>query len=112
MTNMTYVNAIDFAINAVADNEEVVEKLTALKESLIKRNTRKNTTMTKTQKENVEVKERILNALAYSDGMTATAVAETVGISVAKATALLTQLKKAEAIERIQSGKAVLFKVA
>lgn len=110
MTNMTYVNAIDFAIENL-DNAEVVEKLSALKESLIKRNSKKSNSMTKTQKENVEIKERIVEVLSESDGLTATDVALTLGVSVAKATALLTQLVKAEVVKRNKDKKVVTFSI-
>ena len=93
----------------VADNAEMVEFLDKEIALVEKRNARKSTALTKTQKENVEIKARIMEALADADGMTATAVAETVGISVAKASALLTQLVKAETVERQKSGKNILF---
>jgi len=110
MTNkMTYVSAIDFAINAVQGNDEVVERLTALKSALEKRNARKATGMTKVQKENVAVKESIKGVLAESENMTATEVANAVGISLAKATALLTQMVKAGEINRTVEKKVAHF---
>ena len=110
MTNMTYVNAIDFAI-ANLENEEVIEKLTALRESIEKRNSRKSTGLTKTQKENIEIKNAIVEALAESDGMTATEVANAVNISLAKATALLTQLVKADSVKREVEKKVAHFSI-
>ena len=61
MTNMTYVQALEIAIDIV-DNEEAMEKLNALKEQLIKRSSSK--TPTKTQKENEGIMEVIINVLA------------------------------------------------
>lgn len=58
---MTYVEALEVAINAVAD-EEVKERLTALSASLAKRNSKKSPT--KRQKENVGVMETIVEVLA------------------------------------------------
>ena len=113
MTNMTYVNAIDIAIEAISDsNVEAVEKLEALKAQLEKRNSKKSNSMTKTQKENIEVKERIVAALADSAGMTATMVSEVLDITLAKATALLTQLVKEEKVVRTKDKKVILFSVA
>lgn len=106
MTKVEMFNAIK---GLVADNAEMVEFIDHEIELVEKRNARKSTGLTKTQKENVEIKARIVDALKESDGLTATAVAETVGISLAKATALLTQLVKANEIERVKNGKAVTF---
>jgi hypothetical protein len=60
MTNMTYAQAIDFAVENI-DNIDVIEKLQALKAQLAKRSTSK--TPTKTQKENVLVMEQLEKAL-------------------------------------------------
>lgn len=106
MTKVEMFNAIK---GLVADNAEMVEFIDHEIELVEKRNARKSTGLTKTQKENVEIKARIVDALKESDGLTATAVAETVGISLAKATALLTQLVKANEVERVKNGKAVTF---
>lgn len=106
MTKVEMFNAIK---GLVADNAEMVEFIDHEIELVEKRNARKSTGLTKTQRENVEIKARIVDALKESDGLTATAVAETVGISLAKATALLTQLVKANEIERVKNGKAVTF---
>ena len=106
MTKVEMFNAIKVL---VADNAEMVEFIDHEIELVEKRNARKSTGMTKTQKENVEIKARIVDALRESEGLTATAVAETVGISLAKATALLTQLVKANEVERVKNGKAVTF---
>ena len=61
MTKMTYATAIDFAINAI-DNEEVIEKLSALKAQLAKKSSAERKP-TATQKENVGFKEAIVSAL-------------------------------------------------
>ena len=103
MTNMTYAKALEIAIAAIED-AEAVEKLEALKAQLAKRNGRKSDKPTKKQVENGEIKERIVNA-----GMTATEVATAVGISLAKATALLTQMVKAEEAKREVEKKVAHF---
>ena len=62
MTKMTYVDAVNFALNVVAD-EAVKEKLTALRDSLVKRNTA-DRKPTKTQVANEGLKADILAFLA------------------------------------------------
>lgn len=109
MTNMTYVDAINFAIENLHDNTEVTDKLAALRDSIIKRNARKADGMTKTQKENAVIKETIMGVLDSAEGMTATEVAEAANISLAKATALLTQLVKAEMVKREVEKKVARF---
>ena len=96
-------------VDAVAENEEFVNALLKEAESLEKRAAARVGKQTKTQKENIEIKERIRNVLAECDKMTASAVAETIGISTAKATALLTQMKNANEIVREQDKKVAYF---
>lgn len=110
MTNMTYAKALEIAIAAVED-AEAVEKLEALKVQLAKRNGRKSDKPTKKQVENGEIKGAIREALANAENMTATEVATAVGISLAKATALLTQMVKAEEINRAVEKKVAHFSI-
>ena len=108
MTKMTYVSALDVAINAVAD-ESVKEKLTALREQVAKRNSAERKP-TKAQKENEALKAEILSALV--EPMTATMVAEKFGISNQKASALLTAMTKGDAptVERFEEKRKAYFK--
>lgn len=110
MTNMTYAKALEIAIATVSD-AEAIEKLEALKVQLEKRNSRKSDKPTKTQVENLSIKSAIKEALAEAEGMTATEVANAVGISLAKATALLTQLVKAEEVKRNVEKKVAHFSI-
>ncbi len=109
MTKMTYITAIDSAINGNI-TEEVLEKLTALKAQLAKRNsgTRKPT---KTQRENEDLKGRIVDALTEEGRKTATEVAEIFGISNQKASALLTALVKEGIVERTVEKNKAYFSV-
>lgn len=107
MTNLTYSKALEIAISAVANNAEVAEKLTALKAQIEKKNSAERKP-TKAQKENAELRERILEFLCEKH--TATEVAEAFGISNQRATALLTVLKKSEAIERTVEHRKAYFK--
>lgn len=107
MTKMTYAMALDVAINAVSD-DAVVEKLTALKAQIEKKNSAERKP-TKTQVANDALKGEMLVFLA--DAHTATEVAENFGISNQKASALLTALVKAEMVERTVDKRKAYFKV-
>ncbi len=107
MTKMTYAMALDVAINAVSD-DAVVEKLTALKAQIEKKNSAERKP-TKAQVANDALKGEMLVFLA--DAHTATEVAENFGISNQKASALLTALVKAEMVERTVDKRKAYFKV-
>ena len=97
MTKMTYVSALEIAINTVSD-EEVKDKLIALKEQIQKKNSA-DRKPTKTQVANEGLKQEIVQFL--TERKTATEVAEQFNISVNKATALLTLLKQDEKVVRV-----------
>lgn len=107
MTKMTYVSALDVAINAVADNAEVAEKLTALRAQIAKKNSAERKP-TKTQVANDALKGQIVDAL--DEGVTASEVAEKFGISNQKASALLTALVKDGLVERYVEKRKAYFK--
>lgn len=114
MTNMTYAQALDIAINAVAD-ETVVEKLTALKEQLAKRSSSK--TPTKTQKENEVIMERIVDALAdIGEPTTVTGLLihgiEGYELTNQKASSLLRKLIEAGRVVKTMEKKKAMFCVA
>ena len=106
---MTYAQAIDIAINALGECE-ATDRLEALKAQLAKRGSGKHG-LTKTQKENEVLKERVLEVLA-NGGLTATEVGDALDIKCQKASALLKQLVDAEAVRRVKDGKVVKFEVA
>ena len=108
MTKMTYVEAIDLALNGNV-NEEVVEKLEALKAQLVKRGSAKKG-LTKTQKENEVLKERVAEILA-NGGMTATELANELGVSCQKVSALLKQMVETERVTKVKEGKAIRFEL-
>ena len=108
MTKMTYVEAINFAIDAI-DNEEVIEKLDALKAQLVKRGSAKKG-LTKTQKENEVLKDKVAEILA-NGGMTATELANELGVSCQKVSALLKQMVEAERVAKVKEGKAIRFEL-
>ena len=111
---MTYVQAIDNAINGNMD-EATVERLTALKEQLAKRSTSK--TPTKTQKENEVIMGRILDALAaISEPTTVTNLLaygiEGFELTNQKASALLRKLIESGKVVKTIEGKKALFALA
>ena len=109
MTKMTYIEALNVALEAV-ENAEVVEKLEALKAQLEKRNASKG--QTKAQKANEGLKAEILAFVGEAGAVRAGDVATQFGISGQKASALLNQLVKAEALVKFAEKKVPLFKVA
>ena len=111
MEKLTYAVAIDRAIAGDVD-AEVIEKLEALKEQLAKRGSGKKGP-TKTQKEGLELMERIVEVLADAvDGMTATEVGAEVGVTCQRASALLKKLVEDERVRKDKVGKQVRFFLA
>ena len=64
-TKMTYATALDMvlAIDEVKANDELAEKLTALKESVSKKSTSKSNKPTAKQKANEEIKDKLMEIL-------------------------------------------------
>lgn len=105
MTKMTYVQALDYALGLV-DNDEVAEKLDALKAQLAKRAIRKPS---KNQVANEGVKNDILEMLT-DEGMRCGDIAEPLGISGQKCSALLRQLVDAGLVEKYTEKRVTYFK--
>lgn len=110
MTKMTYVTAIDSALNGNI-TDEVREKLEALKVQLAKRHsgTRKPT---KTQKENEGLKEDIFAYVSENGAMRAGDVAIHFNISGQKASALLKQIVEGGRLEKYAEKRVTYFRVA
>lgn len=112
MAKMTKVEMLGAIKNVVADNAEMVVFLDHEIELLGRRNAKGSRGLTKTQKENQEIKARIVDFLGDGEAHTATEVAQGVQISQNKATALLTQLKNDETVIRIVDKKVARFTLA
>ena len=123
MTNITYAQAIDFALQVLNENvfegieEEkstAMERLEALKAQLAKRGSAK--TPTKTQKANEEVKAVIADVLAETgEKMTVTemiADERLNGYTNQKISALLRLMVKAGKVVKTTEGKKAYFAVA
>ena len=106
---ITYVDALTVAINVV-DNEEVVDKLEALREQIAKK--KGSSKPTKTQVENEKIKEAILNVLADADEpITVKEILKLLEdeYSSQKISALLRQLINAEKVEKVIEKKVSRF---
>ena len=110
---ITYATAIDNAINGNLDTE-TIERLEALKAQLAKRNSGSALKKpTKTQRENEEYKTKIVGLLTEEvDGMTATEIGSALAISCQKASAILSQMVKAEVVAKVKDGKVTRFVLA
>lgn len=115
MTKITYVIALETAINAVAD-EEVKEKLTALKAQIEKKASSEKKP-TKTQVENERLKAEIVSALTAIDRPLSmkeimAEVPAVEGLTNQKVTHLVSDLVKASILERSVVKKVPYFAIA
>ena len=109
MTKMTYAVAIDNAINGNI-SDEVRERLEALKTQLARRNSGERKA-TKTQRENEGLKIEVTEFLrGIAGGMQCKDIAAHFGVSGQKMSALLTQLVKAEEVEKYAEKRVTYFK--
>lgn len=106
MTKRETITAMlnDSYITSNADFKAYLENELAL---VIKKNTYKSSKPTKTQVENENLKDKILEVL--TEPMTATQIGEKVGISVNKASALLTQLREDNSVLRTVDRRKAYF---
>lgn len=94
---MTYVKAIEYALTHADLPTEVADKLTALRESIAKKNAAERKPTTK-QKENAAYKQDILDFMVEGHIYTAAEIAKSVpsivegGISVNRVSPMLTQM--------------------
>ena len=118
MTKITYVDALDFAIDTIQSSasfresdEEIVAKLEALKTSLVNRKEHK--TPTKTQKENAGVMDTIVEILSVADApMTVKELLANEALSgytSQKISALLRNLKLAGKVDKEYDKKVAKF---
>ena len=109
MKKMTYVNAIENAINGIMD-EETKNRLEALIDSLNRRNS-KERKPTKAQCENTALKAKVAEFLrGTANGMQCKDIAAEFGVSGQKMSALLKQLVDAEVVEKFTEKRVTYFK--
>ena len=100
---MTYAQALEIAINAVADNADAASTLTALKAQIEKKNTSKPSKPTKAQTASAEKREGIFETLkSQSEPITAGSLAEILGITTQSVSGHLRQLAEAGRVEVIK----------
>ena len=113
MTKMTYVSALDVAINAVGEGE-VADKLTALKAQLAKKSSGERKP-TATQKENFGFKESILEGLGdgkYTITDIIKSVPEVSALSNQRVSALVRQLVADGVLKREEIKRKAYFSLA
>lgn len=76
---MTYVDALNAVINGDEMTEQVIEKLTALRDSVAKRNAHKSGKPTKAQVANAELGEGIVEAMEGGVDYTCTDIGKLMG---------------------------------
>ena len=116
---MTYVNAINYALRFMqgedmTDEQKdlVAEKLVALGEQLQKRNSTHSTKPTKKQVENGATKGAIYNLLSdATEPMKCGDIANAIGISGQKCSALLKQMVDAGEVVKTEEKRVSLFSV-
>ena len=105
---MTYTVALNTVLDTCELTDEVREKLEALVASLAKRNAKTGTRKpTKTQRENAELKVKLAEFVAGTDGVRAKDVAEAFEVSTQKASALLKQLVDEGSLVKAEGEKKV-----
>ena len=117
MTKLTYVNAINAALRALNGEEienkaEVAEKLIALGQSLEKRNASKSGKPTKKQGENEGIKSQIADFLRGVPSAKCGDIANAIGISGQKCSALLSQMVKSGEVVKSEEKRTSVFALA
>lgn len=110
MKKMSYVSAIDAVLSGAPIEGEVKERIEALRESLVKRASRKPTGPSKAQIARAELAERLFGAMesgvAYSSADLAGLLPELEGATPQKITALVKALGERVSATKVK-GKAV-----
>ena len=113
---MTKREMFEMAINVIAETvaPERDELIAGLEHEIELLNHRKSSArgMTKTQKENENLKELIFAFISENGAMRANDVATQFNITVQKASALLNQMVKVQALEKVTEKKVNFFRVA
>ena len=118
-TKMTYATALDMvlAIDEVKANDELVEKLTALKESVSKKSTSKSNKPNAKQKANEEIKEKIMEIL-FAEPTRLFTISEICKaytdeeLSNQKVSSLVRQLVAEDKVKRTEDKRKAYFSIA
>ena len=118
-TKMTYATALDMvlAIDEVKANDELAEKLTALKESVSKKSTSKSNKPTAKQKANEEIKEKLMEIL-FAEPTRLFTISEICKLytdeelSNQKVSSLVRQLVAEDKVKRTEDKRKAYFSIA
>lgn len=118
-TKMTYATALDMvlAIDEVKANDELAEKLTALKESVSKKSTSKSNKPNAKQRANEEIKEKIMEIL-FAEPTRLFTISEICKaytdeeLSNQKVSSLVRQLVAEDKVKRTEDKRKAYFSIA
>lgn len=118
-TKMTYATALEMvlAIDEVKANDELAEKLTALKESVSKKSTSKSNKPNAKQKANEEIKEKIMEIL-FAEPTRLFTISEICKsytdeeLSNQKVSSLVRQLVAEDKVKRTEDKRKAYFSIA
>ena len=118
-TKMTYANALEMvlAIDEVKANDELTEKLIALKESVSKKSTSKSNKPNAKQKANEEIKEKIMEIL-FAEPTRLFTISEICKaytdeeLSNQKVSSLVRQLVAEDKVKRTEDKRKAYFSIA
>ena len=118
-TKMTYATALEMvlAIDEVKANDELAEKLTALKESVSKKSTSKSNKPTAKQKANEEIKEKLMEIL-FAEPTRLFTISEICKLytdeelSNQKVSSLVRQLVAEDKVKRTEDKRKAYFSIA
>ena len=118
-TKMTYATALDMvlAIDEVKANDELAEKLTALKESISKKSTSKSNKPNAKQRANEEIKEKIMEIL-FAEPTRLFTISEICKLytdeelSNQKVSSLIRQLVAEDKVKRTEDKRKAYFSIA
>ena len=118
-TKMTYATALDMvlAIDEVKANDELAEKLTALKESVSKKSTSKSNKPTAKQKANEEIKDKLMEIL-FAEPTRLFTISEICKLytdeelSNQKVSSLIRQLVAEDKVKRTEDKRKAYFSIA
>lgn len=118
-TKMTYATALDMVlvIDEVKANDELAEKLIALKESVSKKSTSKSNKPTAKQKANEEIKEKIMEIL-FAEPTRLFTISEICKLytdeelSNQKVSSLIRQLVAEDKVKRTEDKRKAYFSIA
>ena len=118
-TKMTYATALEMvlAIDEVKANDELAEKLTALKESVSKKSTSKSNKPNAKQKANEEIKEKIMEIL-FAEPTRLFTISEICKaytdeeLSNQKVSSLIRQLVAEDKVKRTEDKRKAYFSIA